>query len=61
MGEEDSVNETQEYVVRVEGMPNSYGLGKAINDHVTLFEAGMYNLTHEQLMKKLENLPKVKK
>lgn len=53
--------ETQEYIVRVEGMHNSYGLGKVISPGVALFGAGMYNLTFEQLQKEISKLPKVKK
>jgi hypothetical protein len=56
----DSV-ETQEYLVRVEGTANSYGLGKVISKNVALFEVGKFNLTHEQLQKELTKLPKVKK
>jgi hypothetical protein len=52
--------ETQEYIVRTEGMHNSYGLGKVISPGVALFGAGMYNLTFEQLQKEISKLPKVK-
>jgi hypothetical protein len=51
---QDSVN----YVVRVEGLANSYGLGKEIVKNVTLFEAGKYNLTFEQLQKELNKVRK---
>ena len=57
--------ETQEmlngYVVRVEGMANSYGLGKEVSQGVALFEAGKYNLTYDQLQKEIAKLPKVKR
>jgi hypothetical protein len=51
---EDSVN----YTIRVEGLPNSYGLGKVIAKNITLFEAGKYNLTYEQLQKEIAKVPK---
>jgi hypothetical protein len=50
--------ETQNYVVRTEGMFNSYGLGKVIAKNITLFEAGKYNLTYEQLQKEIAKIPK---
>lgn len=48
--------ETQEYVIRTEGMYNSYGLGKVISPGVALFEAGMYNLTKQEAEEKLRKL-----
>jgi hypothetical protein len=52
------MSETQEYVVRTEGMANSYGLGKVITKNITLFEAGKYNLTYDELQKEITKLPK---
>lgn len=52
--------ETQDYVVRTEGMHNSYGLGKIISPGVALFEAGKYHLTYKQLQETIAKLPKVK-
>ena len=43
-----------EYIVRVEGMHNSFGLGEKIGDGITLFRAGMYNLTAEELDAKVK-------
>jgi hypothetical protein len=54
------MSETQDYVVRTEGMFNSYGLGKVIAKNITLFEAGKYNLTLEQLQKEIAKLSKAR-
>jgi hypothetical protein len=43
-----------EYIVRVEGMHNSFGLGEKIGDGITLFRAGMYNLTAEEIDAKVK-------
>lgn len=43
------MSQTQEYIVRVEGLANSYGLGTEITPGCTLFKAGDYNLTKEEL------------
>jgi hypothetical protein len=43
-----------EYIVRVEGMHNSFGFGEKISDGITLFRAGMYNLTAEELDAKVK-------
>jgi hypothetical protein len=39
--------ESKEYVVRVEGTANSFGIGEVVAPRCTLFKAGMYNLTRE--------------
>ena len=54
------MSETQEWVVRTEGMVNSYGLGKVVTKNVTLFEAGKYNLTYDELQKEIAKLPKAR-
>lgn len=52
--------ETQEYVIRTEGMVNSYGLGKVVSPGVALFEKGKYNLTYEDLQKEITKIPKAR-
>lgn len=52
------MDQTQKYVVRVEGTANSYGLGKVVSENVALFEAGKYNLTYDQLQKELVKVKK---
>jgi len=42
------------YVIRVEGMHNSFGLGEKISDGITLFRSGMYNLTADELEAKVK-------
>lgn len=54
----DSV-ETKEYVVRVEGHFDSYGIGEVVVPGVAFFKAGDYNLSKEQLNKKLKAMGKV--
>jgi hypothetical protein len=44
---------TQEYLIRVEGFANSYGLGTEVVPGVVLFKAGDYNLTKEELNRRL--------
>ena len=39
--------ERKEYVVRVEGHANSFGIGEVVAPGCVLFKAGMYNLTRE--------------
>lgn len=51
--------ETKEYIVRVEGHFDSYGIGEVIVPGVAFFKAGDYNLSKEQLNKKLKALGKV--
>ena len=51
--------ETKEYVVRVEGIAYQYGLGEVVAPGVALFKAGDYNLSKEQLNKKLTAVGKV--
>ncbi len=47
------MSETQ-YVVRVQGgRAYSYGLGEVVSDRVTLFRAGNYDLSQEELNFKL--------
>lgn len=50
-----------QYVIRTEGMYNSFGLGEVVIPGVTLFRAGNYNLTRETLEFKLNFLRKAKK
>lgn len=57
------MSETQtKYVIRTEGMFDSFGLGEVISEGVTLFRAGdgwqNYNVTREELNKKLADLQK---
>lgn len=51
--EKDSVKENK--IIRVEGIANSYGIGEFVTEdkRVVLFRAGDYNLTRDQLLKKL--------
>jgi hypothetical protein len=49
------MSETQ-YVTRVEGMANSYGLGEKVTEGVTLFRAENYNLTLDEINMKLAQL-----
>lgn len=51
--------ETKEYVIRTEGLPNSYGLGEVIVPGVALFRKGDYHLTKEELERKLGSMKKV--
>ena len=51
--------EQKEYIVRVEGLPYSYGLGEVVAPNCSLFTAGSYGLTKEQLNIKLTKLGKV--
>jgi hypothetical protein len=41
--------ETVEYIIRIEGTAGRYGLGEVILPGITLFKAGRYNLTHDEL------------
>lgn len=50
--------ETKQYVVRVFGKADSYGLGEVVSSGVTLFKAGMYDLTRDQLEQKIKQAPK---
>lgn len=50
--------ETKEYVIRVEGHFNSYGVGEVVSPGVALFREGFYNLTKQELNTKLKNLGK---
>lgn len=45
--------ETKTQVVRVFGKADSYGLGEEVSQGVVLFKAGNYDLTKEELNKKL--------
>jgi hypothetical protein len=38
-----------QFVIRVEGMANSFGLGEVVTPGVTLFRAGNYNMTADEL------------
>ena len=51
--------ESKEYVVRTEGIAYQYGLGEVVAPGVALFKAGDYNLSKEQLNKKLTAVGKV--
>jgi len=50
---DSEMSEQMQYVIRVEGMHNSFGLGEIIIPGVTLFRAGEgwknYNLTADEL------------
>lgn len=53
------MSQTQtEYVIRTEGMYNSYGLGEVISNGITLFRAGKYNLTEDELQIELNKIKK---
>jgi hypothetical protein len=43
-----------EYVIRVEGHANSYGLGELIVPNVVLFRPGMYHLSKTELEDKIK-------
>ena len=54
------MSEQKEYVVRVEGLPHSYGLGEVVSpEGVVLFKAGFYGLSRSELNAKLKSLGKV--
>jgi hypothetical protein len=45
---------TQQYVVRTQStFANTYGLGEVISEGVTLFRAGNYDLSWEELQSKM--------
>ena len=48
----------KEYVVRVEGIPYSYGLGEVVSPGVSYFEWGTYNLSKDELNAKLKKIGK---
>lgn len=52
------MQETKEYIVRVEGIPYSYGLGELVTSGVALFKSGDFNLSKDQLNAKLKQLGK---
>ncbi len=43
----DSVNQEQ-FIIRTEGMANSYGLGEKVAENVYLFRVNEYNLTRSE-------------
>ena len=43
------MSEQTQYVVRVEGTANSYGLGEVVSQNVTLFRAGNWGLNSEEI------------
>ena len=47
------MSQTQEYIVRVEGTFDSYGLGTEVAPGCTLFKAGDYNLSKEELNRRI--------
>jgi hypothetical protein len=47
---------TTEYVVRKEGTAGRFGLGEVIVPGVALFRSGFYNLTQEELDRKVASL-----
>lgn len=47
------------YVLRVQGVAYTYALGEVVAPNCTYFAAGNYDLTKEQLNKKLKALGKV--
>jgi hypothetical protein len=55
----DSV-EQKEYIIRTQSdVANTYGLGEVVVPGVALFTYGNYDLTKDQLNKKLKQLGKV--
>lgn len=50
------MEETIEYVIRKEGVAGRFGLGEVIVPGVALFKSGNYNLTKEELDRKVRNL-----
>lgn len=53
--------ETKQYVVRVFGKADSYGLGEVVSEGVCLFKAGNYDLTRDELERKIKQSPKGQK
>ena len=47
------MSQTQEYIVRVEGTYDSYGLGTEVAPGCTLFKDGDYNLSKEELNRRV--------
>ena len=47
------MSEQTQYVVRTEGMVDSYGLGEVVSENVVLFRAGNYHLNLDELNFKL--------
>ena len=47
------MSQTQEYIVRVEGTFDSYGLGTEVAPGCTLFKDGDYHLTKQELNQRL--------
>lgn len=56
----DSVQDTKQYVVRVQGnRAYTYGLGEVVSAGVAIFKTGFYDLSLEELNAKLKSLGKV--
>ncbi len=51
----------KEYIVRREGIVGRWGLGEVVSDGVYLFRDGFYNLTREELERKVLSMQKPKK
>ena len=54
----DSVSDSKEYIIRVQGVAYTYALGEVVAPNCTYFAAGNYDLTKEQLTAKLKALGK---
>ena len=56
----DTVQDSAEYIIRAQGnRAYTFGLGEVVAPNCTYFAAGNYDLTKEQLNKKLKALGKV--
>lgn len=55
------MQESKQYVIRVFGKADSYGLGEIISPGVALFKAGNYDLTRDELEHKIKQAPKGQK
>ncbi len=53
----DSV-EPKEYIIRVQGVAHTYGLGEVVSPGVALFKSGHYDLTKDQLNAELKKIGK---
>lgn len=53
------MSEQKEYIIRVQGVAYTYGLGEVVSPGVALFKAGHYDLTREQLNAELKKIGKV--
>ena len=53
------MSDSKTYIIRVQGVAYTYALGEVVAPNCTYFAAGNYDLTKEQLNKKLKALGKV--